>query len=132
MYGHFIPYWHFPHFHMDNLQIHHIKACNKENAKKTKEKSNSLQKRTKGICYIEIEFLVMFCGLIIKCVAEKFKLLEYFISLLQVNLFQKHLFLHQLTHNMTKDCSLNYQFSRTWKEHVLPIFCACRFNVLNW
>ena len=26
----------------------------------------------------------------------------------QVNLFQKHLFLHQLTHNMTKDCSWNY------------------------
>ena len=33
---------------------------------------------------------------------------------LQVNLCQKNLFLHQLTHNMTKDCSLIYQFS-TWK-----------------
>ena len=30
---------------------------------------------------------------------------------LQVNLFQKHLFLHQLTQNMTKDCSLNYKQS---------------------
>ena len=29
----------------------------------------------------------------------------------QVNLCQKHLFLDQLTHNMTKDCSLIYQFS---------------------
>ena len=29
----------------------------------------------------------------------------------QVNLCQKHIFLHQLTHNMTKDCSLNYKFS---------------------
>ena len=29
----------------------------------------------------------------------------------QVNLFQKHLFLHQLTHNMSNDCSLIYQFS---------------------
>ena len=29
----------------------------------------------------------------------------------QVNLFQKHLFLHQLTHNATKDCSFNYEFS---------------------
>jgi hypothetical protein len=29
---------------------------------------------------------------------------------LQVNLFQKYLFLHQLTHSMTKDCPLNYQF----------------------
>ena len=30
---------------------------------------------------------------------------------LQVNLFQKLLFQQQLTHNMTKDCSLIYQFS---------------------
>ena len=29
----------------------------------------------------------------------------------QVNLCQKLLFLHQLTHNMTTDCSLNYEFS---------------------
>jgi tetratricopeptide (TPR) repeat protein len=29
----------------------------------------------------------------------------------KVNLFQKHLFLHQLTYDMTKDCSLNYKFS---------------------
>ena len=29
-----------------------------------------------------------------------------------VNLFQKHLFLDQLTYNMTNDCSLIYQFSR--------------------
>ena len=27
--------------------------------------------------------------------------------IIQVNLCQKNLFLHQLTHNMTKDCSLN-------------------------
>ena len=32
----------------------------------------------------------------------------------QVNLYQKLLFLHQLTHNMTTDCSLNYNFN-TWK-----------------
>jgi hypothetical protein len=31
--------------------------------------------------------------------------------ILQVNLFQKHSFLNQLTHNMTTDCSLNYEFS---------------------
>ena len=30
---------------------------------------------------------------------------------LQVNLCQKFLFLHQLTHNMMTDCSLNYEFS---------------------
>ena len=29
----------------------------------------------------------------------------------QLNLCQKHLFLHQLTHNMTKDCSLDYELS---------------------
>ena len=32
----------------------------------------------------------------------------------QVNLCQKLLFLHQLTYNMTTDCSLNYKFT-TWK-----------------
>ena len=37
--------------------------------------------------------------------------------LIQVNLFQKHLFLHQLTHNMTTDCSLNYKFN-TCSPHV--------------
>ena len=48
----------------------------------------------------------------------------------QVNLFQKHLFLHQLTHNMTKDCSLNYKFSK-WKlqaqtpsEHAQNMLCT--------
>ena len=34
----------------------------------------------------------------------------HFCPSIQVNLFQKHLFLQQLTHNMTKDCSLIYQF----------------------
>ena len=32
-------------------------------------------------------------------------------SQVQVNLCQKLLFLHQLTHNMTTDCSLNYKFN---------------------
>ena len=62
---------------------------------------------------------------------------------IQINLCQKLLFLHQLTHNMTTDCSLNYNFN-TWKfqaqtrlcteivseiqiffctQHVLPMFC---------
>ena len=31
--------------------------------------------------------------------------------IIQVNLCQKHLFSHQLTHKMIKDCSLIYQFS---------------------
>jgi hypothetical protein len=72
--------------------------------------------------------------------------------------------LHQLTHNMTTDCSLNSEFSTwklqaqnlgsTWVEHVvytnwflfwhseqlkystcsthvLPMFWACNFHVLN-
>ena len=30
---------------------------------------------------------------------------------IQVNLCQKLLFLHQLTHNMTTDCALNYRFN---------------------
>ena len=49
-----------------------------------------------------------------------------FTYVVQVNIFQKHLFLYQLTHKMTKDCLLNYKFS-TWKLHVVCINCsACQ------
>ena len=47
------------------------------------------------------------------------------VLVLQVNLCQKLLFLHQLTQNMTTDCSLNYKFNawkfrvQTWGEHVV-------------
>ena len=44
-------------------------------------------------------------------------------SSLQVNLCQKLLFLHQLTDNMTTDCSLNYQFS-TWKFQAQNMLCT--------
>ena len=46
-------------------------------------------------------------------------------SSVQVNLCQKLLFLPQLTHNMTTDCSLEYEFSRYIKiqEHVLYTNC---------
>jgi hypothetical protein len=50
---------------------------------------------------------------------------------LQVNLCQKLLFLHQLNHNMTTDCSWNYHENykcRTWAEYVLPMFCAFSFH----
>ena len=42
---------------------------------------------------------------------------------LQVNLCQMHLFLHQLNHNMTEDCSLNYEFS-TWKLQTQKLLCT--------
>ena len=56
--------------------------------------------------------------------------------MVQVNLCQKLLFLHQLTHNITIDCSWNYHKNykcRTLAEHVLPMFCACSFygNSMN-
>ena len=44
---------------------------------------------------------------------------------LQVNLFQKHLFLYQLTQNMTKDCTWNYHENykrRKWAEHGPEFF----------
>ena len=43
--------------------------------------------------------------------------------IIQVNLFQKHLFLPQLTHNMTKGCSLNHQFS-SWKFQAQNMLCT--------
>ena len=62
-------------------------------------------------------------------------------NLLQVNLCQKLLFLHQLTHNMTADYTWIYQFStwklqaqnmgRTWVEHVVYTFTPCSPFVLS-
>jgi hypothetical protein len=51
----------------------------------------------------------------------------------QVNFFQKRLFLYQLTHNMTKDCSLNYEFS-TWKFQAKNKMRTCWEHVAytNW
>ena len=51
--------------------------------------------------------------------------------LVQVNLFQKYLLLHQLTHNMTKDCPLNYQFS-TWKIQAQDTVRICCVHRLFW
>ena len=45
------------------------------------------------------------------------------LTCIQLNIFQKHLFLPQLTHNMTKDCSLNHQFS-TWKFQAQNMLCT--------
>ena len=49
----------------------------------------------------------------------------------QVNLFQKLLFLHQLTHTMTKDWSWNYHENykrRSLAEHGQNMFRACTFH----
>ena len=73
---------------------------------------------------------------------------------LQVNLFQKLLFLHQLTQNMTKDCSLIYQFlhenyklrtccvhklfwmskqkTNLCTQHVLSLLFSCTELVNGW
>ena len=51
--------------------------------------------------------------------------LSYAYCFVQVNLFQKHFFLHQLTHNLTKDCSWIYQF-RTWKLQTTQfVYTTC-------
>ena len=43
----------------------------------------------------------------------------------QGNLCQKHLFSHQLTHNMTKNCSLIYQSSKyIWKLQAQNMLCT--------
>ena len=56
-----------------------------------------------------------------KCLCWKLLLKKYYYYL-QVNLCQKLLFLHQLTHNITKDCSLNYKKSTSYALIVHTIF----------
>ena len=53
---------------------------------------------------------------------------------LQVNLFQKHLFLHQLTHNMKRvfiDIPLQY-IKTTSSEHIVYITCLFFVMVLTF
>ena len=53
------------------------------------------------------------------------------IGVVQVNLCQKHLFLYQLTHNMTKDCTFIYHF-RTWKLQNQNMGRTCCVDKLFW
>ena len=59
------------------------------------------------------------------------------INQIQVNLCRKHLFLRHLTHNMTTDCSLNYEFgTMKLQENSILVLCSslfmlCTKNVLN-
>ena len=46
------------------------------------------------------------------------------IIFVQVNICQKLSFLPQITHNMTTDCSLNYEFS-TWKFQAQNMSRTC-------
>ena len=65
------------------------------------------------------KFLIRLIVFSSKCSLECPRLWQITVTfsfLLQVNICQKHLFLHQLTHNMTADCSLNYEFN-TLKFH---------------
>ena len=58
-------------------------------------------------CY---EIVILFCMLRFEKKPSLYFLKQHY-RLIQVNLCQKQLFLHQLTHNMTKDCLLNHKFS---------------------
>ena len=90
--------------------------------------------------FLKVDFFFRKCDVFVKSPKKNSKSLSWTWNLnfppttvnnlfgLQVNLFQKHLFLHQLTHNMTKDCSLNYEFS-TWKLQAYYMLCA--YIVLN-
>ena len=53
---------------------------------------------------------------------------------MQVNLFQKPSFLHQLTHNMTRDCSLNSLFLFWHSKQYLYTTCfqGNSINNLSW
>ena len=50
--------------------------------------------------------------------------------IVQVNLFQKPSFLHQLTHNMTRDCSLNSPEKYKFRTNCVQFFLFC-FDIQN-
>ena len=55
--------------------------------------------------------------------------LYIFLAMVQVSICQNHLFLHQLTHNMTTDCSLNYEI-RTLKFQAQNMLRKCCIHKL--
>ena len=60
---------------------------------------------------------------------------ETITSFEQINLFQKDLLLHELTHNMTKDCSCNYRENykrRTWTKHYELVVFISKNNQLSY
>ena len=66
----------------------------------------------------------------------RFNVHMYFFYFVQVNLSQKLLFLHQLSHNMTTYCSLNYKFNKYVKipssEHGENMLCTeIDFDIQN-
>ena len=66
-----------------------------------------------------------------KCFCCALDTYNFAYSEVQVNLCQKLLFLHQLTHNMATNCSWNYHEiykHRTCSAYVLPMFCTCSFH----
>ena len=78
------------------------------------------------------EIVILFCMLRFEKKPSLYFLKQHY-RLIQVNLCQKQLFLHQLTHNMTKDCLLNHKFSTCcvhklfWMSKQKPI---CVHNMI--
>ena len=56
---------------------------------------------------------------------------QFFPALIKINLCQKLSFLNLLTHNMTRDCSLNF---KTKKKTIFVhnFFWACNFREIQW
>ena len=67
-------------------------------------------------------FFFNICPLKVRPCLYRTILTTKFPSLIQVNLCQKLLFLNQLTHNVTKDCSLN-SLKNTSSEHFVYKYC---------
>ena len=58
-----------------------------------------------------------FVNLVVSMTCARYSLLIFF-AVLMVNLCEKLLFLHQLTHNMTIDCLIEFQ-DQTRGEHIV-------------
>ena len=95
----------------------------------------------KGICWIEIEFLLTFRGLVIKFAADKFKFLTYLISTLFIYQANKYLkapvkrFLMRITPEKVNAMMLffnNSIHSGHWTWLVIIIFCYQNCSDLLW
>ena len=105
-----------------NCYLHLQRASNFQiKVAKTKFKWLSISKESRTYCSFRT-MLSFICWLWNRSALKK-------LAVFMLNLCQKLLFLHQLTHNMTTDCSLNYKFNtwkfqaQTWGEHFVYRNC---------
>ena len=116
--GHFMEFRVIQIFNSDLVGLHILILCYGYSALLLFHSGRFLFMKT---IYISIGFEKIIFRKLKKCPSLLLNVIVYRL-VLQINLCQKPLFLHQLTHNMTRDCSLNSPKNAS-SQHVVYKYC---------